>query len=219
MNFFEKIVPFIKARYAPRGARLSFSASGEDLIMKDVLHKLGIKKNIFYIDIGAHHPVFGNNTYLFYRQGDRGILVEPNAELCRLIKHLRPKDTCLNVGADKEDRKIDFFLFSQSTRSTFSKQQAEEWQKASGQHPIIEKREVLSLDTIIARAGGMVPDIVSIDAEGKDFDILSGFSWSKKPKLFCVENQNDDIAPLLERRGYKLVVQIFQNVIFVDASL
>ncbi len=219
MKFLSKALRFIKARYAPRGARQSFSQAGEDIVMSDILKKLGVGKDISYVDIGAHHPVFGNNTYLFYKRGGRGVLVEPNTALCDLIEKKRPKDTCLNAGAGGKDGEADFFVFPQSTRSTFSKGQAQEWEKTSGQKFKIEKHKIFSLDTIIDKyCVGKIPDIVSIDAEGLDAEIISGFSFAKRPKVFCVENQDKNILAIMERNGYELKAQIFQNAIFVDKS-
>src|SRR3989344_1660792 len=150
-NFFVRLFRFLKARYAPRGAYPTFSGLGEDIVMDAILAKLGIKK-ASYIDIGAHNPIFGNNTYLFYRKGGRGVLVEPSPELCKEIKRKRPQDICLNAGAGKNDGEADFFAFPRrSTRSTFSKDQADTWERMSGQKPYVTKEHVFSLDTIITK--------------------------------------------------------------------
>src|SRR5687768_251174 len=61
---------------------LSFAQSGEDLIANFICHYLQIPK-ITYLDVGAHDPVKINNTFFFYRRGFRGVLVEPNVEMCK----------------------------------------------------------------------------------------------------------------------------------------
>jgi FkbM family methyltransferase len=226
--FIKKVIPFLKARFAPRGARQTFSTCGEDLIMNDILGELGVK-NALYVDIGAHHPVFGNNTYLLYRQGGHGVLVEPNPELCALIRNKRPRDICLNAGAGRETSEAEFYAFKRSTRSTFSKQQAEEWEKQSGQKPTVEIQKTHSLDSIIDNeCKGLIPDVVSIDAEGYDVEILLGFSWAKRPKIFCIESVlHDDksserdiqIHRTFKERGYRIEVQTRNNSIFVDKTI
>lgn len=186
--------------------------------MLDLLKKKGVKKPS-YVDIGAHHPIFGNNTYLFYRAGGSGALVEPNPEMCRLAKSKRSRDTCLNAGAGAHDGEADFYMFSQSTRSTFSKEQAQAWEASSGQKASIEKRSILSLDSIIQKgSAGKAPDIISIDAEGLDAEILSGFSFVVRPKLFCIES-NDQVAKVMAEKGYELKAQILQNAIFMDTNI
>lgn len=193
--------------------------------MSDTLRKSGITKPL-YVDIGAHHPIFANNTYLLYRQGGRGILVEPNKELCYVIQNTRPRDVCLNAGVGGHDSEEEFFSFPRSTRSTFSKVQAEAWQRESEERPTIEKKPIYSLDTIINTHCDRVPDVVSIDAEGLDIEILSGFSWTRRPKIFCIESAvyddggikhvDSELASLMKQHDYTLVAKVLCNDIFVD---
>src|SRR5262245_33383940 len=83
---------------------LSYSQSGEDLIVSFLFqYTLGISKPT-YIDIGAAHPTRFNNTYLFYRRGASGVLVEPNVTLIPALTSTRPRDTVLNVGIGVTDQ-------------------------------------------------------------------------------------------------------------------
>jgi hypothetical protein len=60
----------------------SYSQYGEDIYVAELL--CGIKQgSCIYIDVGANQPSQISNTYLFYRKGFRGILMEPNSELSR----------------------------------------------------------------------------------------------------------------------------------------
>ncbi|MHB0978204.1 MAG: FkbM family methyltransferase [Minisyncoccota bacterium] len=217
-SFIQRVWPFIKARFAPRGARISFSQYGEDLIIKDILKKEEVKE-ITYIDIGTHHPYFGNNTYLLYKSGGRGVLVEPNSSMCEVIKHKRPKDVCLNAGVGGRDGEADFYEFKQSTRNTFSKTDAETQERRVGEKAKTKKRKIISLNTVVDKYfEDKNISLVSIDAEGLDFDIISNFNFSKRPKVFCVESNNEDkrVENLMVEHGYTCVAKIFQNAIFVD---
>jgi FkbM family methyltransferase len=223
-QFLKRAGAFLKARFAPRGARLSFAGSGEDLIMSDILKKLGVK-SVFYLDVGAHDPVFGNNTYHFYRNGGRGILVEPNTAMRKRIEKKRPRDTFLNIGVAAKDGEADFYTFPQSTRSTFSKVEAEAWEKQSGQKVTMIKVSVLTLDSIIERyAGKKVPDLISLDTEGFEQEILASFSWRYRPKLFCLETtassgqETGELTSLMTAHGYHLVGKTRINSIFVDSE-
>ena len=42
----------------------SYSSFGEDLI----INKFFKKKNGFYVDVGAYHPLEDNNTFLLYKK-------------------------------------------------------------------------------------------------------------------------------------------------------
>lgn len=208
---------------------MCFSQSGEDLIISHGLLSLGILHPT-YIDIGGHHPIFANNTYLFYTNGEHGVVVEPIKKLCSLIEKKRPRDTCLEVGVGKEDGTASFYEFPQNTRSTFSEEQAKQWEKASGQKATVSTIPVLSLDTIINHyCNNECPDIVSIDAEGYDIKILSGFSFSCRPKFFCVETLNITPSGLPERdsviyelfgkNNYFPYAETPSNTIFTDSMV
>lgn len=204
----KRIIRFIKNAYKPRGASISFSQYGEDLI---IFHTLIKKEKISYIDIGCHHPIIANNTYLLYRKGHEGIVVEPNQDIIELIKNKRPKDTILPIGIGPENSNISFYTFkNRSTRNTFDKKVAEEWQNKSGEKFIEKEVEIKRLDEIVKEDF----DVLSIDAEGYDFSILKSYSWKIKPKIICVE-KSDEIKNLLKEKGYDLFAENPSNAIFI----
>src|SRR3970282_781555 len=103
--------------------KISFSQSGEDLIVKFIFDNLGIP-NPTYIDIGAHHPYFISNTALFYKNGCRGINIEPDPTLFNeFLKH-RKEDINLNIGISDRNCELDFYIISSPTLNTFSKDEA-----------------------------------------------------------------------------------------------
>jgi hypothetical protein len=68
--------------------KISYSQSGEDLILDFLLYDLNIKP-ITYLDIGTNDPIEINNTYLFYTKGYSGVCVEPNPIMFEKIKRFR----------------------------------------------------------------------------------------------------------------------------------
>jgi TPP-dependent indolepyruvate ferredoxin oxidoreductase alpha subunit len=111
------------------------------LIIKKAFDEMGIKRPT-YIDIGCHHPVFGNITYLFYKNNSKGVVVEPNNKFFEIIKQKRNKDICVNSGVGNHDGEENYYSFKRDTRNTFSKQQADEWKKQSGQDYEINKIKI-----------------------------------------------------------------------------
>src|SRR5271166_2642026 len=112
-------------RRFPRGATPSYSQSGEDVTAKMIFDYLGIKQPS-YLDIGAWLPQAGNNTYLFYTLGGRGVLVEPNVALISELKSVRPGDTVLNVGIGiTEQKEADYYCLTIDQWNTFDKEEAE----------------------------------------------------------------------------------------------
>ena len=61
-------------------AKKSYSQCGEDLIVRYIFDVLRIE-HPSYLDIGAHHPFFLNNTALLYEEGSRGVNVEADPQL------------------------------------------------------------------------------------------------------------------------------------------
>ena len=66
------------------------------------------KRDGFYIDIGAGHPVYDNVSFASYLRGWRGIAVEPNPWLSQLAHGVRPRDKNIQalVSAIKGKRAI-----------------------------------------------------------------------------------------------------------------
>ena len=82
----------------PSTGQMSFAQCGEDLIAGFIIAYLKLPK-MTYLDVGAYDPVAINNTYYFYARGYRGVLVEPNVEMCKKLRAVRPGDTTLEPGS------------------------------------------------------------------------------------------------------------------------
>jgi hypothetical protein len=88
----------------------SNSQAGEDRVISYLFDSMGIN-NISYIDIGANDPVHCNNTYLFYNNNHRGVLVEPDLSFKKNIETLRPRDVVINAAiSDKGNQEVDFYI-------------------------------------------------------------------------------------------------------------
>ena len=103
----------------------TYSQAGEDIIVSGALKAMKID-NVRYLDIGAHHPSYLSNTYLFYKNGGSGVCIEPDPYLFKNIQKKRPKDICLNIGIGvNTESEADFYIMSARTLNTFSKSEAE----------------------------------------------------------------------------------------------
>src|SRR5271165_2679431 len=73
---------------------ISFSLNFEDVI----LHRLfPFNQTGFYVDVGAGHPRFENDTFSLYQRGWHGINVEPNHNFHAALLEERPRDINLRV--------------------------------------------------------------------------------------------------------------------------
>lgn len=210
------------------GEKRSFSQSGEDLIMQFIFMWLRIDKPS-YIDIGAHHPTYISNTYLFYESGSSGVCVEPDPFLFEAIQKTRKRDICLNMGVGGGDTdKADFYILSSKTLSTFSREEAERY--ASYEGKTIEKVVSIPLITandIIEKYCPKVPNLVSLDVEGMDLQILQNFDFTKfQPEVFCVETLTytedfserklTEIIDFMISKNYFVYADTYLNSIFVS---
>lgn len=170
-------------------AQLSFSQSGEDLIVDFIFKTIGISMPT-YIDIGAFDPMKLSNTAFFYLNGSRGVTVEPNPlNFSRFIEN-RPEDINLNVGISNNVGEIDYYVFDAPTLNTCSKEESEIFQH-EGNHKIIDIIKIKSdtLQNIIKNScNGVFPDFLSLDAEGADEIVLKAIDYEKNyPKVICLE--------------------------------
>jgi len=84
----------------------SYSQNNEDLI---IFKYLSDNKKGSYIEIGTGDPVKWNNSYGFYKQGWRGILVEPFPVHHEDIKIERPEDKLCVKAITNKVGTIDMF--------------------------------------------------------------------------------------------------------------
>src|SRR4051812_3239166 len=209
----------------PLYKKATYSQTGEDLLIKSCLTFLEIG-NPRYIDIGAHHPYYLNNTALLYEEGFTGINAEPNPTLFHYFSKFRKRDTNLMLGVGLRKGEETFYMMSPSTLSTFSKDEAEDYEKRGF---TIASRPSVKIDTIPNiikdHNNGKFPEILSIDIEGLDYLILESLDLSSNyPKIICAEstkcdtkidlkNKDHKLIQLLTDKGYTVFADTFVNTI------
>lgn len=92
----------------------TYSQSGEDSIIMYIMAMKGIPlSECSYLDLGANHPKVMSNTYFFYEQGARGVLVEANPKLADELGNERSGDIVLNKCiSGKSGEKLDFNILN-----------------------------------------------------------------------------------------------------------
>jgi FkbM family methyltransferase len=224
-----KIVNRVRKKFKKRKTnwKRSYSQCGEDLIIKFIFDIIGIK-NPSYIDIGAHHPTYLNNTALLHMTGSIGINIEPDPILFKEFIRSRRKDINLNIGiSDKEDE-IDFYIINDPTLNTFSEQEANNYKK-EGDYFVksIKKVKVQTVASILEKyADNKFPDLLTIDAEGIDELVLKSIDFETNfPIVICTETisfsntgngiKNVELIEFIKSNGYILYADTYINSIFV----
>jgi FkbM family methyltransferase len=171
-----------------RWARISFSQECEDLLIIDQLGKL---KKGFFVDVGGLHPKRFSNTYLLYKMGWRGIVVEPNPDAEKLFRKTRRRDIFIPEGVAASTGSMEYFRFEEPALNTFDAELASIRENEEGRR-IKDRisRKISPLGDILDAhlPKGTHIDVMSIDVEGLDEEVLRSNHWNKyRPKWLVVE--------------------------------
>ncbi|CAM8365785.1 fkbM_fam, methyltransferase, FkbM family [Candidatus Methylopumilus planktonicus] len=211
-------------------SKKSYAQCGEDLIIDHLIKVVGIKE-LFYLDLGAHHPTYLSNTYYFYEKGFSGVCVEGDPSLIKAFEKIRKRDIILNLGVGLEKSVLDFYLMSSKTLNTFSKAEALRYVSYGNQQiEKVIKVEIETVNSIIKNFCKRVPNLISLDVEGLDFMILQSFDFDQfRPEIFCIETLSytedkterkiTEIIELMNLKGYMVYADTYINTIFVDKSI
>lgn len=158
---------------------ISWSQGGEDLAL---LHAIAGKRDGLFIDVGAHHPYRFSVTQHLSRIGWRGVNVDANSELIEIFDKERTRDIniCAAVGTE---RSYTFTIFKEPALSSVNsdwknKFQADGWEvERTVTVPGISLREIYDQNFPVDCI-----DLLSIDAEGSDFDVLKSMNFESLEK-------------------------------------
>jgi FkbM family methyltransferase len=215
----------------PQGGERSYSQGGEDIAADFFFQYVGLSSGVTYLDIGAFDPIKINNTYFFYRRGGRGVLVEPNVTMCEKLRQVRPRDTTLAAGIGVTAvKEADYYLMTDPSWNTFSKEEAEHQEKVTGKKISIKKvikMPLLNINDVMQEHFGKAPTYVSIDAEGLHLAILRSIDFDRfRPPLICVETLISgsletipETPQFMTTKDYVARGGSFVNTLFVDARI
>jgi FkbM family methyltransferase len=225
----EPPTPPAPAPALPDHARLSFSQQGEDIVLYHVLHDLLEIAVPTFMDVGAAYPVQGNNTYLLYTTGARGVLVEPNPTFAAELRRHRPGDTVIQagIGVGKAREANYYEIEGYPVLNTFSPEQVEYLRRTRPGVVVdrVVKMPLLNINQVMAEHLGRAPDLLSTDVEGLDEAILRSLDLSQfRPGVICAEavpaltsGKPTTITRYLAARGYIPRGGSVHNTIYVDA--
>jgi Methyltransferase FkbM domain len=213
-SFIGKLVAILKElTWLRRG---SFSNSGEDLVLVELLPE----DSGHFIDVGSGRPISSNNTFKFYKKNWRGISIDPIHFNVSLSKFLRPSDRNMfgYVSGSGDVRTLYEFLPYQN--STLDHDLAMRQLNTVGFH-LVRKIAVprIDLNKLGIKMRPSEATLLTIDAEGMDFEILSSIDFDViYPKVICVEawghSQESRIREFLHQKNYSLVCRRGDSLIF-----
>ena len=213
-------------------AKISYSQVGEDLVVDYLFSSLGLRMSS-YLEIGTNHPVQSNNTYLFYKKGCKGVCIEPDIDMYKIIQKERPRDIVLNIGIGlSEAVEAPFYLFPGLLNgwSTFSEEEAIIRERESGLKAKKVYVPLKTINDIIDQYFDACPNFISLDVEGLDLAILRTFNLERfRPEVICVEtidfsinnqeNKMQDTIEFMHSKGYVSYADTHVNTIFCRSEL
>lgn len=206
----------------------SYSQAGEDAVIRFLFNDFGVR-TIQYLDLGTNIPDDGNNTFLFYKDGSRGVCVEADSSLIDKIQKVRPQDKIINAGVSvSEEKEADFYIFNEPSINTFNKTEAEE-RTSSGNYKIerVAKVPLININDLLKDNFQNYPHLISIDIEGLDLEVLKSLNYDLYPvPVICVETctysenhirpKDTTIAAFMTTKGYEVYADTYINTIFVN---
>lgn len=211
-----------------------YANCAEDTIIKYILD-LYCNKTFLeytYIDVGVNNPTLYDNTFLFYEMGGKGVLIEPNPNMCKVANEKRPRDTviCAGVSFDETVSSAPFYLFEDSFAgwSGFDEKRVEMAKKVNVNLADKFEQKLIPMNEIFEQYFPEDPPVlVSIDVEGLEIEILNTINFDKyRPVIYCIESDQTNfeaysahpVIDIMNQNGYLYMANTSINMIFLEKS-
>lgn len=202
---------------------ISYSANFEDVILRRLFKGKAIG---FYVDVGAAHPFYENDTIALYSSGWSGINVEPNPHFHALLTEQRSRDRNLCVVVGEQPGTATFYEVVGTGLSTCERANAET-ARSRGYAIVEHQTEVRTLSDIFSEFRPPAIDLLKIDVEGWEEQVLKGNDWVRdRPSVIVMEatlpetpqRRPSDVRDYLEQRGYRWVYFDNLNDFYVEEN-
>ena len=212
----------------------TYSQSGEDSIIMYIMAMKGIPlSECSYLDLGANHPKVMSNTYFFYEQGARGVLVEANPKLADELGNERSGDIVLNKCiSGKSGEKLDFNILNLDGLSKVGDVSDILIENPDARIEKTVQLETVSVNDIIEEYfSGKAPLILNLDIEGLERQILDSIDFEKyRPMIMIIEmipyskklvtgQKDTELLEYVKSKGYDEYAFTGINSIFIDRSI
>lgn len=187
-----------------------YSQNKEEEIL---LMGMGHKQKGYILDIGANDGVTLSNSRAFIERGWHGCMVEADYEAFTKLAHLyreNPDITLINAAVDLEGGPHQLRK-SKDCGLVSSLFENKAWESS-----FIHKYWVMRmLPSHVAELCARGPDIVTVDIEGRSFEVAQKLPEAWGVKMFCIEHDGRalEISAWAGDRGYRVVDLNQENII------
>jgi FkbM family methyltransferase len=164
---------------------ISYAQNFEDVMLWRALKHVS---NGFYIDIGAQDPVRDSVSLAFYKNGWRGVHVEPTQQYSKNLRLSRPDEQVMQVAISDEKCTLKFFEFPDTGLSTGDASIAA-LHMANGFAAVETEVLTISMDELLNQFSNREIHWLKIDVEGHESHVLKSWNSSDvRPWVLVVES-------------------------------
>lgn len=206
----------VAAKYSFLPRKRTYAQHGEDVAIGRMLGGFDLREAM-YVDIGANHPTTISNTYLLYRRGCKGIVVDANRELVALFDTFRPRDIAIAAGCSDETGVAAFTISKTPVVSSLDPSiVADPWKTVYV--------PLLTVDSIVGRVDPPWVCLLSVDVEGHAGAVLRGAAETlRRTYVLCVEapagsEEEAEVLEVIEQEGFVMAERNEVNIIALSGD-
>ena len=193
-----------------------------EIILYSIFHD--VKKG-FYIDVGANDPNQVSMTKQFYKNGWRGINIEPVPYLYKKLLKYRPNDINVGMAVGNEEGNVTIYM----TPNNYMSSTIIENNKYDYSNNI--KTAVVNITTMEKICNKYITNetihFLKIDVEGSEKNVILGYNFEKyRPQVIAIEsvhwvrgkvtNVHEDWEYILLQKNFSFVYKTFWDRYYVD---
>lgn len=173
----------------------------------------------FFVEVGANHPTEASQTWHLEQMGWTGVLVEPQPDLAAFLVTMRKARVFASACSSPDNAGQSMSLHVDGARSSLNMERM----APGARTDYVIAVPVRTLDSILIEAEAPSPiDLLSVDVEGHEVEVLSGFDFERwRPLLILVEDHVGNLKTHrhLSRNGYRLIRRIGNNGWYVSSEV
>lgn len=172
----------------------------------------------FFVEVGAHDPREGSQTWHLENAGWTGVLIEPQPDMAEKLRAERKASVFAVACSSPQNSGRLLPLHVAGPMSSLDRVRM-----SPGALPnAVIDVPIMTLDEILLTSNAPSPiDFLSIDIEGHELEALRGFDFAKwQPRLILLEDRvaNHDKLRFMRRAGYRLIRHVGFNGWYVPAA-
>lgn len=193
----------------------SFSSEKEDIFLLEEINGIHSNDIFIYLDIGASHPWICNNTYLLYKNGYRGVLVEPLLWNIELLEEHRSEDILIKGVVCNDDRRIaNVRIVGRHGGGS----RIVNWDIPEHKRHV-HARSYRVNHILNLYFNKRIPAVCNIDIEGWELKILQDIDFETYPiPVFCIEHSHHApgvIDSFMISKNYNIKHKTKSNTIYI----